>query len=198
VTQKVPYFDKYMSVLYPSLFLVFAISLTMGRKIFFLIWVSLLIFYNVFIDFSTYSRYVKLYDYEQIAGYIENVKKPDEPILIYSKGHVLPFQYYFKGNNPILPLPVPIKFDLNYMNELHIKDTLMLNQIFEKDRKIENRFIYISDSLSSLLGKSLNYEIVDQYFERNFYVTHDTLIKGRSKNGGLRIREYERKKYLKF
>lgn len=194
LTQKIPYYDKYMSVLYPSLFLVFAISLTMGRKLSFLILVSLLLLYNVFIDFNTYSSYVRLYDYEQIAGYIEKVQKPDEPILLYSNGHALPFQYYYKGNNPILPLPVPVRFDLNYMNDIHIKDTLMLNKIFEKDRKIENRFIYISDNLPSLLGKSLNYDIVDQYMEKKFYVRLDTLIKGRSKNAGLRVRGYERKK----
>jgi hypothetical protein len=198
LTQKTPYVDKYMSVLYPSLFLVFAISLTMGRKLSFLILVSLLLLYNGFIDFSTYSRYVRVYDYEQIAEYVEKVKKPDEPMLLYSNGHALPFQYYYKGNNPILPLPVPIRFNLNYMNEIYIKDTLMLNKIFEKDRKIENHFIYISDNLSSLMGKSLNYDIVDQYFERKFYVRLDTLIKGRSKNAGLRVREYERKTHLKF
>jgi hypothetical protein len=187
-----------MSVLYPSLFLVFAISLTLGRKLSFLIWVSLLLLYNGFIDFKTYSGYVRVYDYEQIAGYVEKMQKPDEPILFYSNGHALPFQYYYKGNNPILPLPVPIRFDLNYINEIHIKDTLMLNKIFEKDRKIENSFIYISDSLSSLLGKSLNYDIVDQYLERKYYVRLDTLIKGRSKNAGLRVRGYERKNHLKF
>ena len=189
----VDYNDRYMAILYPSFFIIFIFSLTLIKKSF-LIWAPLILIYYGFINYNSYSCFVKHYDYEQVAKYVERLEKDNEPILFYLSAHALPFQYYYKGSNEIVPLPVPVKFDsVNYFKNIYIPDTVCLNTIFEKDLKSYKSFLFISDNIYSILGKSTNKQMIDSFLVNKFIFNLDTAVKGRDKENSFRIRRIIRK-----
>lgn len=190
---KVDYNDRYMAILYPSLFLIFIFSLTLIKRCF-LIWALLIFIYYGFINYNTYSCFVKHYDYEQVANYVERIEKDNEPILFYLSAHALPFQYYYKGSNKIIPLPIPVIFNaLDYFKNIYIQDTTFLNTLFGKDLKSYNSFLFLSDNINSILGKSTNKQMVDSFLVDKFNFNLDTLVKGRDKENSFRIRRIIRK-----
>jgi hypothetical protein len=191
---KVDYIDRYMSLLYPALFLLFIFSLTLIKKYYF-IWAIVLFLFYGFTDFSAYSRFVKHYDYKMTARYIEKIEKENEPILFYLSAHALPFQYYYKGSNKIIPLPEPIKFNNpGYYKNVFIPDTAFLNKTFNNDLKDYKSFIFISDNIYLILGRTTNKQMIDSFLVSRFNSTIDTTVQGGAKkNNFFRIRRLIRK-----
>jgi hypothetical protein len=57
---------------------------------------------------DTYGHLAKDGDWQRVAAYIMAAEKPDQPILGFSSEAMMPFAYYYKGQNPIVPLPQPV------------------------------------------------------------------------------------------
>jgi 4-amino-4-deoxy-L-arabinose transferase-like glycosyltransferase len=190
---KLDYEEKYIAILYPSLFLIFIFSFTLNQR-YFVIWAFLIFIYYGYINYKEYSSYVKIHDYEQIANYVEKIEKDDEPILFYLSLNALPFQYYYKGSNKIIPLPVPVMLNtLDYLKNIHIQDKSILDTMFSKNLKSFKSFIFLSDNMNSTFEKHTNMQMVDSFMIDKFMFKLDTLFKGRSKNNSLRIRRLVRK-----
>ena len=190
---RIDFNDRYIAILYPSLFLIFMFSLTLMKK-YFLILASLLFIYYGIINYNAYSCFVKHFDYEQAARYVERIEKNNEPILFYLSAHALPFQYYYKGSNKIIPLPVPVDFNaLDYFKNIYIPDTTFLNTIFKNELKSYNTFLFLSDNINSILGKSTNKQMINNYLVDKFIFNIDTLVKGRDKVNSFRVLKITRK-----
>jgi 4-amino-4-deoxy-L-arabinose transferase-like glycosyltransferase len=186
---KINYEERYISILYPGLFFIFIYSLTLMDKRHFVLCAAIIFIHYGVVNYNSYGSFVKNYDYEQIAGYVDKVEKSDEPILFYLNPHALPFQYYYKGKNKVVPLPVAVDFrNSGYFKDIYITDTCVLNKTFEHDLKSYDSFIFISDNIDSIWGKSTNRQLVNNYLNRNFTVGLDTLVSGRSRENTLRIR----------
>jgi hypothetical protein len=191
---KMNYSDRYMTIILPSLFLLFIFSLTIFGRKYFLLWFVFLLFYYLLIDINAYSSLVHNLDYEKAAEFIENDIKSDAPILFYRRTHAIPFQYYYTDNNKIVQLPEAFSYNMVIdQNGYLIKDTATLSNIFNKDFKTTKEFILLTDNSGIIYHQDLNYEMIDKYLSKLFHVKIDTMIMGRSKSIGFRVRKLTRK-----
>jgi hypothetical protein len=191
---KLYYSARYMTILFPSLFLLFIFTLTIFGKKYFLLCFMFLSVYYLIVDIKTNSNPVRNLDYEEIAEYIGNNVKSDIPLLFYKFGHSLPFQHYYSGNNKIIQLPfITFDYNLSSNEDNIIKDTVTLNRIFKMNLGNEKELIYITDQFDKNISEVLNYNLVESYLADKFYIPLDTVIMGRSKTNGLRILKLIRK-----
>ncbi len=194
-TAKLFYSARYMTILFPSLFLFFIFSLTIYDRKYFLFCFMFISVYYLIVDIKNYSNVVNTLDYKEIVKYIENNVKSDTPLLFYRNGNALPFQYYYSGKNKIVQIPVTFRYIAGPNYPHVIKDTMTLNKIFKKDLKNYKEFIYLSDMDNKIYNQVMNYEMVAKYLSKDFFIPLDTVIMGRSKTLGLRVRKLIRKEF---
>jgi uncharacterized membrane protein len=187
---RIVYAHLYMAVAFPLfilLFTMFKVHPSLYRNLFY----SSLSLYFIFLLLLTYRHPIKFYDFKSISEYVKTISKYNEPILFYRNGLSLPFEYYYKGNNPFYPLPHAVTFDRNYL--INIKDTLEIRHSIEKVNSVSGTYILISDDRAGYLyNVNMNREMVDEYLRINYKTSLDTLYFGRSKTYYLRIRRIGR------
>jgi uncharacterized membrane protein len=186
---KIQYADLYMAIIFPILILIIIIFNdipNLYRKLLF----AALSLYFIFILLFVYKNPVKFYDFNLAAQYVSEIERYSEPILFYRNEMSLPFSYYYKGHNPIIPFPRPVSFDTTFHN--NIKDTLELKLAITKINTKSNSYILISDEKTGY-AYSVNYnrKMVNDYLNSHYITTLDTLFFGKAPVYYLRIRRIE-------
>jgi hypothetical protein len=194
-TTKLLFNPRYLTILFPSLFVFFLFSLKIHGRKYFLLGFMFLLVDSLIANINTHSSLVFDRDYEKIAEFIKNNFKSDTPLLFYRYNHSLPFKYYYNGNSKIVQLPVPFDYNPGSGQSYIIEDTVTLNKIFKNDLRTWNKFIYITEKYDKRDSLRFNYGMIDKYLSDEFYVPLDTLIMGRAKTLGLRVRKLIRKEY---
>lgn len=182
---------KYMAISFPLLMLLFTLFKVFPvfyRRLIY----SLLVLYFILILIPTYQNPVKNYDYKSVAGFIKKIERSNEPLLFYRAGISLPFNFYYKGKNDVVPLPNKVRFDTSYL--INIKDTLQLKQCIERINKSSVSYLFISDLTEYESTLDMNRKMIDEYLSSTYKITIDTLFLGRSKSSPLRIRRLEKNK----
>lgn len=183
--------DRYMAIAFPMFILLFIIFkeyyLYLRNLIF-----GVISIYFIILLFIRYKDPIKTYDYPSVAQYINNIGYQNEPILLNSRTISVPFGYYYKGSNPLIPLPDSFKLDEAGFQVL-ITDTLELNQLIEGTIINSKSMLFINDNL---IGYSSNLQLtsnmLDKYLNFHYNIKLDTLFFGNSKNLSLRIRRLEK------
>ena len=184
------YYDRYAVIAFPffiSAFLLFKSHSLFSRRIIF----AIICLYYILLSISTYRYSVKEYDQLALAKYITAIENKDEPILFYQKMISLPFNYYYKGNNRIVPLPDSLKFDSTYF--LKIKDTIELKQIIQKINIASKSYLLISDKAEKRFHDDADIKMINGYLSSHYNITLDTLFYGNSPKLFLRVRRLEKK-----
>lgn len=186
----VGYTAKYMAVAFPFFILLFTIFSSYSGFYRTSIYSVLSLYFGIIL-FSVYRHPVNTYDYISLAKYIKKIERSNEPILIYRPAIALPFTYYYRGINSIVPLPFPVKFDSSYL--ISIKDTTVLKNSIESIQAPSHSYILISDTTLSEGSVSMNRNMVTNFIKERYHVTLDTLFYGWSKDKPIRIRSFEKK-----
>lgn len=185
---RILYADLYMTIAFPLFILLFTMVKVHSFLYVKLFYASLSLYF-IFLLLITYRHPIKFYDFKSIARYVEKKVEYNEPILFYRNVLSLPFKYYFKGSNPLCPLPNSVTFDKNYL--VSIKDTANLRQVIGT---ASDKYILITDDKAGYLySLNMNRKMINEYLKNNYKTTLDTLYYGRSKDYYLRIRRIERK-----
>ena len=188
---KIDYEDRYFIIALPLFILVFTLidqhAFVFSRFIYILLtfFFSWLFFYIYY-----YSNPVKQYDYKGVAKYISLQERQEEPILFYHSTISLPFGYYYKGSNSIIPLPHQVHFDTTYMNP--IKDTFELKQSIDNIKSVSGSYLLISDLNEAMYNGNENIKMVNDYITNHYSITMDTLFFGLSMKHPLRVRRLEK------
>jgi uncharacterized membrane protein len=186
---RIVYADLYMAVAFPLfilLFTMFKVHPSLYRNLFY----SSLSLYFIFLLLLTYRHPIKFYDFKSIAQYISVIERKNEPILFYRNAMSLPFRYYYKGQNPIIPIPSPVRFDYTYLK--NIKDTLELKQAITRINTKSNSYLIISDDKTNYVySVNFNRNMVNDYLNEHYNTTLDTLFYGEGSEYYLRIRRIE-------
>jgi hypothetical protein len=182
--------DRYLTIAMPFFVLLYTLfsvhSFLQSRIIY-----ALLSLYFVAILTYTYYKPYKQYDYKAVAAYVEKNARQQEPVLFYHSVISLPFNYYFKGNNTVVPLPHQVYFDTSYMN--NVKDTFELKQSLSEINSTAGSYLLVSDLTEPKYKNDTNRKMVNEYLNKHYNITLDTLYFGNSKNSPLRIRRLEKK-----
>jgi hypothetical protein len=193
VVSDVVYIHRYFAIGFPFfivLFILYNGYSFMVSKVFFLV-TSL---YFVYLLITFYRPMVKDYDYKNIATYVKSIEQKKEPILFYNSILSLPFMYYYKGTNAVAPLPENVVFDSTYQK--NIKDTIQLQHLFTKISSLgSDSYLLITDDLTPIgLKINMNRTMFDDYLNKKYITSLDTLYFGRSLKRYLRVRRLEIKK----
>lgn len=192
VFQSLNYYDRYMMLLFPGVFLVFMISLSFPQNIIRTIIFILLTAFYIYGNFRANRGFVKTFDYEYLAAFLEDNISSDEPVLVYRNVHVLPLKQYFTGKNELTPIPVPIKYDISYLSSGIIKDSTTLNYLFDIQLQHSNHFTLVSDEKEESYGYDMHQDLITDYLKEHFTIQEDTIFYGRSEVNYLRIRKFTR------
>lgn len=185
----VSYNHKYMVVIFPLLILLFIIFDNYSNPIRNVIYFFISLYFIVLLT-KYYWHPVKNYDYISVARYIQKIEHPNQPILIYRPAIALPFKYYYRGKNKIIPIPHAVRFDSSYL--INIKDTDELRESIERIKTTSNSYIMLSDTTVFESDVTMNREMVNEFINEHYHVTLDTLYRGWGKEKSLRIREFEK------
>jgi len=184
--------DRYMAIEVPlliMLFMIFKEYTPLIRNIIFgtisLYFVSLLIY--------KYSNPIKTYDYQSFAIYVSSIAHIDEPIVLNSNTISAPFEYYYTGSSPLIPLPDTFKLTENGF-QLLIKDTIELKQLLGSIRSDSKSILFINDNLVGYsCDLKLTTEMMDKCLNAQYKITLDTTYYGKSRRNYFRIRRLEYK-----
>jgi uncharacterized membrane protein len=186
---KVPYSDRYMAIVFPFLILFFALIVVASRVLMRLACASVIVFYLVLL-LITFVPPIKFYDFQKLTEYVSRIEKPGEPILFYRNTMAMPFEYYYKGSNPLSPLPHPVTFDKDYI--INLRDSLEVRLSFDKAVAGSKSFIVISDdNIGYLYSLNMNRKLVNDFIGNNYTASLDTLFYGRSRLYCLRVRRLQ-------
>ncbi len=187
---RVDYQYRYLTIIFPLSILIFlnlnAFTLIIRQIIF----CSIAVYYTVVLVF-TYVVPVKEYDYERVAGFIQQIEKKGEPVLFYHNTISLSFNYYYKGSNTISPLPYKVKFDSS-MYEGIITDSIQLQKILFNAIGASPSALIVSNYTDAKSVNSPGQLMFNNFLNAHYKISLDTLYFGRSKNHSLRIRRLEK------
>lgn len=182
------YYERYVTLVLPSLFLFFILTLTPGGKRLFNIWFALLGVYYLISAFNIHGNLVKERDYKSAASFIEKQAPEEIPLLFYPFNYAIPFDYYYTGSNQVVQLPTPLEYSINPEKSYKIEDEETLKSLFEKDFSSWSELIYVTERYDDSNCAHLNYCMVDSYLHKHFLISRDTILIGNSSRLGLRIR----------
>src|ERR1035437_6822211 len=190
VITRMVYADKYMAIAFPFFILLFTLFQVHSSFIRTLIYGTITIFFLSLL-IITYIHPIKIYDFKSVAKYISKIERTGEPILFYRNAMSLPFTYYYKGLNPLVPLPNPVRFDNTYLK--NIKDTLELKRAITGINAKSNSYLIISDDNTDYAyNVNFNRKMVDDYLIAHYNITLDTLCFGDGPEFFIRIRRLEK------
>ena len=179
--------NHYLTILFPFICFLFTIFGIYKRIIKNIIY-GIFALYFIFALINTYSPpYIKSDNSKAVAEIIQKVEKPNEPILFYLNYRVLPFQYYYTGENILKPIP-KLLFNSNFYKEV-FQDTTELNQYIEKTTKNVHSFFLVTGNDPGFINKrKLTNQIIDIYLKNNYIITMDTSFHGMQYYQVLRLR----------
>ncbi len=181
--------EKYMIITFSLFILLFSVFKILRWKNAIYLGVSL---YFIGLLTIIYKYPEKTYNFKDVSNYIQKVELNQEPILFYGKSILPPFQYYYKGKNPLFPLP-PINYDKDYYEE-RITDTSDLKREIESINSKAHSFILVTESITGFKYKdSLSKEMIEKALKDSYHITVDTTIYSRNSDNFLRIQRLQKK-----
>ena len=75
-----------------------------------LAWSCLVLVLSLLALGRTYAGLAKPGDWIRVAAYIEGRETPNEPIVVFEAENALPFAYYYRGPNRVVPIPRAVDF----------------------------------------------------------------------------------------
>ncbi|HQW84149.1 MAG TPA: hypothetical protein PK987_06810 [Ferruginibacter sp.] len=182
---------RYLAIVFPLIILLYVLLGQLKPVLHKGIFVSCM-FYFAFLVYNYYKIPVKDIDYKNLAGFVQNIESPKEPIVFYSSQLALPFLYYYKGAHDIIPLPNALTFDSNYIS--NVSDTLVLKTSLLQKVQNASSFLFVSNDYDSIqLNRNMNRPMIDSFLNGHYNQVFDTLYYGRSKTKYLRIRRFAQK-----
>ena len=189
VITRVVYADRYMSIAYPCFIILFTLFLVHSSLFKNLIYGTIIISF-ISLLVITYVYPMKFYDFKYVTKYIKKIERSGEPILFYRNVMALPFGYSYKGHNQLVPLPSPVRFDSTYLK--NIKDTTELKQVIDAIKTKSNSYLLVSDDIADFAySVNFNRKMINDYLNRHYNITLDTLCYGEGPDFYLRIRRLE-------
>jgi hypothetical protein len=128
---------------------------------------------------TTYAPMAKEGDWARVAAYITAREKPGEPIVVFPGPYALPFELYYHGPNPVVPLPEPQSFDWHHPTVVTLSDT---RQIDEALRRIEDslrkQIWFIQVPICHYGSRRYGCAILAAYISNHFTVTQTRTFLG--------------------
>ena len=187
---KLYYQEKYFLIAFPLFLLLFIILLlSPHRSIIF----SIISTYFISLLFIKYRFPEKTYNFERVSNFIEKISLRKEPVIFFGKSILPPFQYYYKGSNPLYTLP-PLVYDKDYYDE-RIHDTAELNKEIKRIATPTGSYILVTESISGFkYQQAMSRAMIQKSIRDRYIISVDTIFNSRNSDYFLRIERLEKRK----
>ena len=163
--------QRHLSNLILPLILIPLSAMTVFRKRFPLwLWIVLVLGLNIGFLFIYYSPLAKPGDFERMANYVMANEKPGEPVLIFHADAILPFRFYYKGQNKMQALPQENGKDVwNPRNNVLHSEEQILNVINAQPGSPQ-KFWLVDDGWCVHGTLKFNCDLLESVISKNFVV----------------------------
>jgi hypothetical protein len=120
---------------------------------------------------TTYAPMAKEGDWARVAAYITAREKPGEPIVVFPGPYALPFELYYHGPNPVVPLPEPQSFDWHHPATVAFSNARQIDAAVSRLPGARKRDVWLIRVLICQYG-SLNYKcsLLDRWIAARYTV----------------------------
>jgi hypothetical protein len=131
----------------PVLLLSFAlVGLTQSHQAIRL-WFCVLLFLSATALAITYAPLSTEGDWKRVAHYVMQHEQPQQPVLVFSGESLLPLAHYYRGPNPLVPIPRPMSLKVYNMD----------SQILQSQDEIEAALASLPETQAIWLVQELDY-----------------------------------------
>ncbi len=85
---------------------------------------------------STYRAMATPGDWIRVTSYIRSHERAGEPIAIFEAENALPFAYYYRGPNEIVPIPQGVNFQDYHVTDFIIRDDSQLGAVMPRAQRL--------------------------------------------------------------
>ncbi|HEY2475822.1 MAG TPA: glycosyltransferase family 39 protein [Candidatus Cybelea sp.] len=117
-----------------GLFSFFSDSRQRGRVT--VVWSALVIVLSLLSLARTYHGLAKPGDWSRVSAYIQAHERPNEPVVVFEAENALPFAYYYRGPNRVVPVPHAVDFRSYVVTRFVIHDDAELHSALPSQRQI--------------------------------------------------------------
>lgn len=123
---------------------------------------------NIWVNYHTYRPLAKMGDYERVASFVSSQSEAHEPVVLFNAEAVLPFSYYFSGENKLAVIPHPLKFDELYYSDFRIQNSAEIEEKLRLNGKLPKTIWFVDNLISHYAGIDYNREVLDKYLQNNY------------------------------
>ncbi len=128
---------------------------------------------------TTYAPMAKEGDWARVAAYITAWEKPGEPIAIFPGPYALPFELYYHGPNPVVPLPEAPSFDWHHPTVVTLSDARQIDEALHRTGDSHRKQIwFIQVPICHYGSRQYGCAILAAYLSNHFTVTQTRTFLG--------------------
>lgn len=139
-------------------------------KVLIVAWLALIIGLSISFLYTSYKPLAKPGDFERMAKYVSDSEIPNQPILIFHADAILPFRYYYKGANKLLPLPQENGLEVWNPRNNVLKDEAQILNVINSQTGEPREFWLVDDGWCVHGTLKFNCEILENVVEKYFVV----------------------------
>ena len=163
--------SRHTTVLFlPVLLSLFTFLATISQRRAVVSWVGISCFFYAASLAVTYSSPAKTGDWARVAAYLMSAEKREQPILVFQPLSAVPLACYYKGVNPLLPIPQPETFRVFHDPDSLLKDEKQIAAVLEQVPGDKDRIWVVTDELCWSINLDLNCKILEAFLAKHYEV----------------------------
>jgi hypothetical protein len=173
---------RHTTALYlPALLTVFSAVLLLAeprRRWALRIWTGAMILLTAASMAQTYGALARIGDWARVAGFLERNARPGEPILVLTAEAAIPLKHYYRGPNPLLPLPAGEDFKVYDTRELELRSEREIDAALARVPANRSLWVVTHPLHPDWLGIDYGFGVLEGYLARRYRVERNVLFYG--------------------
>lgn len=167
---------RHTTVLFlPLMLLVLATLEAIPRKTVRYVVVAVAFFFYIASLFAAYTPLAKTGDWQRVARHISSAELSGQPVAVFRGSGALPLKHYYKGQNPLVAIPVENSFDTFRARDEIIADEAQLSRAFARAPNGHEYLWLVTEDACVSLNAGYNCRTLEEFIEANYTVesSHD-------------------------
>ncbi len=118
---------------------------------------------------QTYGAVANPGDWLRVVSAIRDRERPGEPIAVFEAENALPFAYYYRGPNAVVPVPAAVDFTDYDISKFIVRDDVQLHRVMPRGKRIW--LITAGDCTSGKVY--FGCDVLERYVGRHYTTLYD-------------------------
>lgn len=152
----------------PALLSLVALLASFGRRKLLPAWTLLsLVFYTASLV-NAYAPLAKPGDWQRVAAHIRAHEQPGQPVLVFRASAALPLAHYYRGPNPLVPLPRPADLRTYDLRAEIISDETDITAALARTPGDHTSLWLVTQTPCEYLGVNYNCAALESFIDKNY------------------------------